>query len=693
MLAAPLLADRDRWALWLPVALGLGIGLYFSQPAEPPLWIGSAAFAVAALVAVALRRRQAAMLLAVAVAAVALGFAAAQLRAMAVDAPVLERRIGPARVAGQVAEVDLQVNGQRVLLQSAAIDGIDGAWTVRVRLTAKSPAVRPGQWVSMRAVLMPPPQPSAPGAFDFARQAWFQGLGGVGYAVSVAKIEAGAESWTLWLADLRHVITGRVMDGIPQPEGAVAAALMTGEVAGIPKPLLDAYRDSGLAHLLSISGLHMSLVAGLVFMVVRGGLALVPAVALRRPIKKWAAAAAMAATFAYMLIAGAPVPTQRAFLMTGIVLLAVLLDRKAISMRLVAWAAVAVLLWHPEALIGASFQMSFAAVVALIAGYEAAGPAVARIRSEGGWFTKGALYLAGVAATTLIAGTATAVYGVYHFNRFASYSLVANLAAVPITGFWVMPWVLAAFLLMPLGLERLALEPMAWGLRLIDDTAVVVAGWPGAALSVPAMPVGALIVFTLGGAWLCLWRGRWRLLGIAGMAGGLALSPLSPPPDLLVDGEGKLMAVKGADGGLTLSTKRGGRITRETWLRRNGEGGPGGLWPATGRSADGLLSCDPLGCLYTARGATVALVKDVAALGEDCGAAAVVVSAVPVRAKCASAGLVIDRFDLWRGGAHALWLGEGGQVRAVSVADWQGRRPWSRIMPDEPKKAPADDED
>jgi len=273
---------------------------------------------------------------------------------------------------------------------------------------------------------------------------------------------------------------------------------------------MQAIRDSGLAHLLAISGLHIGLVAGILFIWVRAMLALVGPLALRYPIKKWAAATAIAGALAYALIAGSTVPTQRAFLTVGLVLAAVMLDRRGLSIRLVAWAALAILIVQPESLLGPSFQMSFAAVTALIASYEVISER-RRYDDYGNstlppWLRKAGLYLIGVALTTLIAGIATAPFAVFHLNRFADYGLAANLLAVPVTAMWVMPSAVVAFLLMPFGMEGLALASMGWGVDVIIKVAETVAGWDGAVTLVSAMPTAALCAIVLGGLWLALWR-------------------------------------------------------------------------------------------------------------------------------------------------------------------------------------------
>ena len=575
--ANALLAERERWLLWLPVGLGLGVAVYFSLPVEPPPWLGAALAGAAGIASVALRRRPGLLILGLAGLAIAAGFTAAQARTALVAAPVLEKRLGPRHVTGRVTEVDPRVNGTRIVLEALRIDGVEAAATpARARLRIGSGAedwLAPGRWVTARAVLMPPPPPVAPGAFDFQRQSYFRSLGAVGFTYGGPEAAAppdgqagvGRLGWRLWLETVRQAVFERVRGALEGPTGGVAAALLTGKRGAIPQEVMQAMRDSGLAHLLAISGLHLGLVAGLLFFTARAGLAAIPAVALRYPIKKWAAVAALAGAAAYLVLVGATIPTQRAFLMIGLVLLAVLLDRTAISMRPVAWAASIVLLLAPESLLGPSFQMSFAAVVGLVAGYEAIEgrfPGRARGRSrDAHWAWRLTLYFSGVALTSVIAASATAPFAIYHFNRVAAYGLAANLIAVPVTALWIMPWGLLSLFLMPLGLAAFALVPMGWGIEAVVGIAGLVAGWPGAVRLVPAMPVAALAAVALGGLWLCLWRRRWRLLGLVPIAAGFLAVPLSQPPDILVDGEAKLFAVRAGDGGLMLSSNRAARFS------------------------------------------------------------------------------------------------------------------------------------
>jgi competence protein ComEC len=686
-IAAKLIAERERWVLWLPVALGAGIACYFGLGDEPPAWLGPSVLAGGVVVAGLVRRRLPWLVPAIALAAAALGFTLAAQRSAAVAAPVLQRPTGVIRVEGRVALIEPLENGQRVVLDRLALPPLKGesALPRRLRLHLRATDdVAPGERLVIAAVLMPPPPPAAPGAYDFPRQAWFNGLGAVGYAVGppqpvAAPTEGGwRERLRLRWAEVRRSLTGRinqeiVAGGLPAGVGAVAAALITGERGPVAPEVLQAYRDAGLAHILVIAGMHMSMVAGLVFIAIRGGLAAIPWLVLRYSIKKWTAAGALLVTFGYLIISGAPVPTQRAFIMNGIVLLAVLLDRQAISLRSITWAAVAVLVLQPEALVGASFQMSFAAVYGLIAGYEALAPMLGRWHraAAGTWLSVALLYVAGILLTTQIAGTATAFYTVFHFNRYATYSLLGNFLAVPVVGFWVMPAALLAFCLLPFGLDGWGWHLMGLGIMQVSRIALWVSSLPGATLNLPAVPIASLIVFTLGGFWLCLWRTPWRLFGLVGVAAGLLLWGLHRPPDILVGADGGLLAVRAADGRLGLSQLRGDKSVRESWLKQAGQGTEALLWDDIG-----AVGCDALGCVYRRAGHVVAMARRPEALEEDCRAAGVVIVPVPVRVACSSAGLLIDGFSLRRSGAHAIWLDEGG-VRVRTVAEWQGARPWA----------------
>lgn len=680
-------AERDRWLLWLPVAVAAGIALYYALPFEPGLWPAGLVLAGAGLAAWLLRRWTALALLAVAIAAGSAGFAAAKLRTLSVEAPILAREIGPVLVEGRVLAAEPGEGGGRIVIAHPRIARVAPAETperVRLRLSRADVLPPVGATLRLRAMLLPPTPPAMPGAFDFGRQAYFERIGAVGYAlgratlVDAAPMDEGVfAAARQYVATLRQTIHARVLAALQSGKGdAVApmtAALLHGEQSAIPRSAMDDMRDAGLAHLLAISGFNVALVAGALFVSLRLIFAAMGPLALYWPTKKWAAALTIVGILAYTLITGASLPTLRSFLMTAVVLIAVMLDRTAISLRLVMAAGLALLLFMPESLLGASFQMSFAAVIALIAAYESSRIWTRRQRAEGGRLRRVALYAGGLVATSLIAGLATAPFAAFHFNRLAVYQLAANLVAVPITAVWITPWSLLAYLLMPFGWESFALVPMSWGVEAIITVAREVASWPDAVIALPSLPQAGLALVTLGGLWLCLWRARWRYAGLPAIAAGLATMLVFTPPDVIVAPQAGLFAARGANGDLQFATTSpsGQTFLRDAWRRRSV-----GLLETSAEPPS--LRCDALGCLYRAAGRSVALLRDDAALAEDCAAADIVVSWGALwPARCKGPRLLLDRRVLAAGGTHAIWLEPDG-MKVATVRDERGQRPWSR---------------
>ena len=685
-----LAGERPNWPGWLAVALGLGIAVYFALPVEPPLWLGASLAGGCLVLTVLLRRFALALVVVAALLTASIGFGVAQARTWMVAAPQLQDPIRFAHVTGRIAGIEPFPNAVRILMDHVEIAELPAEATplrIRVKVLKDGALLALGDRVNLLAHLQPSSPPSAPGAFDFRRKAFFDGEGATGFALGAARVlpVAGEASWLehfgLWIGRLRGTIGHRIASLEPGPAGAMTRALTVGDQTALTKADTEAMRISGLAHLLSISGLHIGMAAGLFFFGLRSLLALVPSLALRCPIKKWSAAAAILAAGFYALLAGATVPTQRSFIMIAIVFIGVLVDRSPFSFRMIAWAAIALLLLAPEALIGASFQMSFFAVLGLIAVFEALRTQLSRWRGgrslETDWFGRvgdfmrsAGFWLATTMLTSVIATLMTAPFAMYHFDRLSTYGVIANLIAVPLTGFWVMPMEMAALLLMPFGLDAPFWYLAARGCDGILWVAHTVSAWPYANVVTPAMPIGALIAVSLGLVVLCLMRSRWRVLGLAPVLGGLATLSFVTTPDLLVAGDAKLLAMKSADGDYRLNSLRASKLAAETWLRRNGQL-DAVRFPAVN---DAGVACDALGCVYTRNGKSVALSFVGDALVDDCKTADLVISLVPIRQRCAA--LRIDRFDLWRGGTHAVRIDPNGTVHIESVAATLGDRPW-----------------
>ena len=678
-LADRLLAERDRWLLWLPVFLGLGIAAFFSLPGEPPALAAVPALVLVAAALAGARRadRAGAALpraLCVALAATAAGFLVAQARVEAVRAPILPRE-GTYDVTGRVRSVEPRGHGVRIVLASPELSRLSPDETpryVRVTFARGGVDLDPGAVIRVRARLRPPPGPTFPGGFDGARMAYFQQLGGLGYSVGAPEILSTPDRPDAGVPLLRARIARRIHEIIPGPSGAFAAALMAGVRSDLDEHTWHDFQVAGLAHLIAIAGLHMSLVAGTVFTVARFILALIPWIALRVRVHKPAALIAFAVAAFYLAVSGATVPTQRAFVSFGVALVAILLDRNPFSLRLLAWAALAVLAIQPEALGGASFQLSFAAVLGLMATYEAfrlralaqgdAGP-LGHLRS----------YVLGVIATTLIASSATAPFSAYHFQTIATYGILGNLIAVPITSFLVMPMGLLGLALMPVGLDAPAFRLMGWGCDAVLWTAHTVASLPGASITVHQWPLSVLLLMMLGGLWLGLWRRRWRLLGLVPCAAALMVAVLGPRPVLVVDPELDAAARRLPDGRVvTLEWHRASRL-RTDWLRALGadEAVRG---PTSGGEGDGI-ACDEQGCVVTVDGAKVSLSRRAGAAVEDCALAALVVSRAGPEA-CPAGGRLVGPRALWASQGLTVWR-TGGGLEVETVAASRGRWPWS----------------
>ncbi|MEM8791117.1 MAG: ComEC/Rec2 family competence protein [Pseudomonadota bacterium] len=577
--------------LWLPVGMGIGIAFYFELVEEPSLIcaISPLPWLIVLISGHAGRAGLPALIAIWAGFATSLGFSAALIQTAVNGVQMLDYRMSET-VEGRVVEVSRSASGApRILLRDVTIYGLPREKTpraVRVSLKPGDTVPAPGDRIRIYASLSPPGGPVEPGAYDFRRHAYFAGLGAVGFAhgvvVPVPEQEAltATEIIGTWVARTRHDLSAAIRQHLPGPAGGFAAAIIVGDRAYIEEADAEALRTANLAHLLAISGLHMGILTGLVFGGVRLLLAMSGAFAMRFSAKKLAAMAALLVAAGYLVMSGSTVATQRAFIMVGVALLAVLFDRPAITLRALAIAAVVVLLIRPISLVEPGFQMSFAATCALVTGFEAIGDYLRRDRAEQAPERRGfgrriarrvGLYVGGLVLTTILAGLATAPFAAYHFNRTAPYGLIANLAAVPVMGLVVAPSALAAGLFAPFGLEGPALKVMGEGILAILSVSRWVAGFPGAVGFVAAFPASVIAAIALSGLWLCLWRSRWRLLGLAGFAVAAVLMVRSDPrPDVLVAPDGRLTGILGPEGRVIDHPRRRSFIA-SNWLRRDGD--------------------------------------------------------------------------------------------------------------------------
>ena len=692
-LTSMLEAETDRWFLWLPVLFGIGIGVYFSLNHEPGTLMVAGALLATVSICLLTARSRLLWVLSTTALVITLGFTDAKLRTALVAQPVLEKPRS-LTVRGWVERTEAQLpRGARITLRVFEAPGFKGALPKHVRFVSRFDQIpETGTAIEVRARLNPVPDPVMPGGFDFARKAYFAGLGAVGFAFTPPKLLKTAPDPPVSLRissaidRLRHRVESRITAAVPGQTGAVAAALITGERGRIPENVLQSLRDTGLAHMLAISGLHMALMAGALFFLVRGCAAAFPALALRYPIKKWAAVVALIGAAFYLALSGGSIATQRAFLMAAIVFTAILIDRPALTLRNVAVAALVILVAFPESLLDVSFQMSFAAVTALVAVYERVERTswVSAPASPTQWAVrKSVWYFVGIAFTTLVASIAVAPFAAFHFHKLAQYSLLANMATMPIFGLVVMPAALFVLVLMPVGLEAWPLHVMSWGIDHVIAVAAAISRWDGATIEVATMPLLSLIAIVAGGLWLCLWRGTWRLAGLAIAAIGLLNLGGHPKPDLLVDRESKIVAVRTDTDTLAFSGGTSKSYSLQQWLKADGDPrDPGTVLKERG------FRCDELACVASVKGKQVAFVRHPAALAEECARADIVISQLPIGRPCRKARITVDVIDVLERGAHALYL-EGQSIKITTVAEHRGVRPWSQARKRIRKTSPS----
>ncbi len=655
------LAQRGHLFPWAPVALGLGVGLYFALKAEPGaalyLWAGGLA-CLAAL----LTWRAGVILspLLWALALVAAGLCLGGLRAHMVEAPVLGwRYYGP--IEGRIAGIDrsssdaLRLTLDRVVLANVPPEQTPARVRVSLHGRQAGTAPEPGLHVILTGHLSPPSGPVEPAGFDFQRHAWFQRLGAVGYTrTPVLALAPPAEGQ--WLFKARMALSERVQAALPGQTGAFAAAITTGDRSAIAQDTLEALRRSNLAHLLAISGLHLGLLAGVVFGAARLGFAAVPRLGLRLPAKKISAALALLTAACYLALSGGNVATERAFVMVSVMLCAVMADRRALSLRAVAVAAMIVLVLRPEAMLGPGFQMSFAATTALVAVFS-----LIRDRRIGlgpAWLRPALA----VVISSLVAGLATAPIAAAHFNQIAHYGLLANLLSVPLMGVLVMPAAVLSFALMPFGLEGPGLWLMGQGLDWILGVAHWVSSLDGARGTVPGPQGAVLPLIALGALFVVLWQGRLRVAGALPVAFGFALWAQTDRPAVLISDSGGLVGVM-TESGRALSKPRGAGFVALNWLENDGdpasqadaharwEAVAGTGWPVRAisgkRRAEELTDCDPEEWIVLT-----------ASPGRD----------LPCH--------VLGPDDLRRTGAVALFR-ENGKIRLLTAREVTGTRLWT----------------
>lgn len=690
---SPFLAEQNRWFLWFPVTILAGIAGYFALPFEPqPSWFALSPLSF--ILFFAFRRLHALRPLVIGLLGLSLGFNAAQLETRNVTWPQLEAKMEATSITGLLFRTEAMPEGSRLTLKKPSIKGLEKEDRPRfVRVKVRTPFAElpePGARVNVWGPLWPPSDPVAPGAYDFRRHAFFNQLGATGFSYGeLREYEARFKPPFFWdgffllFEKARHTLSKTVFNTLDGAKAAMTSALLAGSQTAIDEETMEAMRISGLSHLLSISGVHVSMMALLIYVPLRFLLALFPWVALRYPIKKWAAGTAILFTALYTLLVGADAPTVRSALMTSIVLFAIMIDRKAMSMRLVALAATAIILISPHSAMGPSFQMSFAAVLAMIAAYE---KRIDQTLKEGidlslpHWMHYLWRSIRDIAMTSILATAATTPFTLFHFQTFSFYGVIANMLAVPLTTLWVMPCLLLTYIAAPFGATSWFLHGAGWGVDGIIFIAQTVAAWPYAQLSGPPMSALSLGLIVSGGLWLCLWQRRWRYAGLLLILIGSYQATQTVTPFAFIAADDPVWAVQFDDGRMAVFGKREENFTIKQWRQRIGN--PETLFFSKKKLPSlesEQLSCDADYCAFDKGGERIIFLHETApaaTIQKACANAALtVISSQPL--EVCQAKNVIDAKALEDRGSHALAFDRDGRLAVQSARTQRGTRPWS----------------
>jgi|TARA_R100000501_G_scaffold17911_1_gene34597 competence protein ComEC len=675
-----LAAERHQLPLFIPIALGAGIAAWFAI-AAPAGWIGAICLALAVAAVGLFLEGLGARLVIIGGILVAAGVGIAWWQAERVAAPVLDRTHFGVELVGTVAAVEHLPARDRTRLLVGQLAGFPPDMAVRLSFRAVPEDLGPGARIAVKATISPPPGPSVPGGYHFARRAWFEGIGGTGYALGDVTVLSPAPpptGFSAWLANFRATLNRQLQQGVGGRAGGVAAALVTGDRGGIEPEVTEAMRDSGLAHLIAISGLHIAVVVGGTLWLVRRILTLWPWFALRFDARIVAAAFAALAGIAYTLIAGAGVPTVRACIAVLLVLIGLAAGREAISLRLVAVGATLILIWRPDYLLSPSFQLSFAAVTGIVALYQSTwGKRWSQSDREGGWPTR---FLRGIIAlilTGIVAELTIGPIALYHFNQMGLFGAGANLIAIPLTSFLIIPLLVLAVLLGGSVLVAPVYTALGATIDILIGLAEWVAGLPGAVAMAPAMPVSAFLLIVAGGLWICIWQGRRRWAGILPAAVGVAIAFVAPQPDLFVSPDGKHLAYLDGDSIAMLRPRAGDFITT-MWSGAAGS-------DAVARLEDREdADCTPAACRLLLRHGPrrwdilATRSRDLIARPQfeaACRESDLVISDRYLPRWCRPRWLRLGRRELNRLGAVSIDLASG-RVRSSAAED--GAHPWAR---------------
>ncbi|MBO7333044.1 MAG: ComEC/Rec2 family competence protein [Alphaproteobacteria bacterium] len=642
--------EYERLNLWLPVLFGGGIALYFTLEFEPDKRIAFIGIAIGLFLCLIRWLR----LIGLPILFFFAGLLVIQTKAETVSAPKIKYNLGYVDIQGIIVQTEPTPKGQRLTIEPSFIEKTDEL-PKKIRITTQTNNIfLVGDEIKIEALLSPPSMAFMPNGFDLTRHAWFQQIGGYGYTRK-EPILLKRNTEKSFLENIRQKISQRIYKALPNETAGIVHALILGDQKGISEDIQKTFKDSGISHVLSVSGFHLVLVAGFVMFCLRFFLNLFPSFSLKTDIKKISALSALLVCFLYLLISGGAVPAVRSFWMLSFFVIALLFNRQALSIRSVCWAGFFVLLLYPESLISVSFQLSFGATLSLIALYEALKepfdvPLIPEEKPKR-ILTKGSI---GFLLTNIGAIFGTMFFVIYHFHKIALYSLLGNFLTSAFFGIIIMPFLLVSILVMPLGLDWIFLKIAGFFLEIVIFISGKVASLPFAVLMYPKLSEISLSLISIGLLWLCLWQTKIRYVGFAPIF--ISLFLFAKNPDIVVSSCGQFMAFKKDDIWFTIGSQK---TVRNTMLERDG------LNPETEKT--GKIKKDTIYNLFE----TTVLFNPT-----KCQKADLILSGKNTPVFCPLATRIITKNEFCRNGTTVFYLKDGENLMTTSKKQ-MGNRLWT----------------
>lgn len=677
--------EQSQLFYWLPALFGAGMALYYALKHEPGTWLYTTpllflpAFLLWRIRYLSQTIITACTVLTLCLALIGSGAAYAKWRTSLKDVRLLATPLSIRPIEGVVDTIEHLEHGLRITLSDIKVAHVDAKTVpkrVRVSLRAKTvPDIEIGQRISLRAALLPPSGPVMENAFDFSRYFFFRGIGAVGYALMpITVLEPSTHNgfFAFW-RNARDHLTARIHAYLPGIQGAIASGLITGDDSAIPQTIYEELRAANLIHIIAISGSHLVVIAGIIFICLRSVLVFIPHYGLRPYVKQMVAILTWVAISCYLAITGFELSAVRAHVMLSLLLFAVVLCREVYAMRSIALAAIVMLIFDPSDIIEPGFQLSFAATFALIAAFDS----VFKRRSASELrIIKLFDIISFMFLTTFIAEMATAPFVIFHFNNFALYGVIANLVLSPVVTLIIMPMVALYFVLLPLGAEAVALHIIAYGIDAMLWVAHVVSSWPYALRYIPSLTPYGIVASTFGLLWVCIWKTRMRWLGVPMMAAGIMTSALFNSPDVLLSSRLQQVAYRSEKGYVLLHGVPRGLFAK---LWANGVGQEKFL---TLRQAQPLqnIHCTRGGCTLEHNDTRIHFSYTVPDIKLGCPDVDWWMSGYFLypkeRATCKAHTRFLDRADFDSKGSAWGWFNDKG-LELEFTRNIQGNRPWS----------------